>query len=153
LTPETQATLFPEPQEAVAARVDAQICCLLLGHPGGALNVPLEHNEREVLRMLRYMRGASNAVPIRAIENRTGLDPRAIKQAVRNLRLNFHLPIGSSKNSARAGYYVMVSPEDRAAWRKDVTDQIRAEVEVLRAADGDHAALEVLGQLALEVKA
>lgn len=148
----TQDSLFPEPTILVTARIDNEIALLLLGHPGGTLNVPLEHNEREVLRLLRYRRGIANAMPIRELQEKTGMGPREIKQAVRTLRLSFRLPIGSSKNAAGGGYYVMLTPEDRAAWRKNVTDQIRAEVEVLRAADGDHAALEVLGQLALEVR-
>jgi hypothetical protein len=65
--------------------------------------------------------------------------------------MSFHLPIGSSKHSTKGGYFLMVSDADRAVWRGDVTDQIRAEVEVLRAADGHSGALEVLGQLQMEL--
>lgn len=149
---QNQHSLFPEPQEAVTARIDAQIAFLLLGHAGGPLNLHLEHAEREVLRRLRYQRGVANAMPIRELEQLTGLKPRDIKQVIRTLRLNFHLPIGSSKHSGTGGYYLMVTKEDQSAWVKTVVDQIRAEAEVVSAAAGKQARLELIGQLALEVQ-
>lgn len=152
MTPDCQASLFPESQELVTSRIDAQISWLLFGHAGGALNIPLEHREREVLRLLRYRRGLANAMPLREIEEKAGLSPREIKETVRALRLNFHLPIGSSKSGTAGGYYLIVSAEDMAAWVKDFTDQIRAQAEVLRAVAGAPATQALFGQLALEVK-
>ncbi len=136
----------------VASRIDNAIAQLLLGLSGGPLGLRLEGDEHKVLQLLRYRRGAAHVIPIRDLEQKTGLTPRQIKQAVRSLRLSYRLPIGSSKSVAGGGYYVMISAEDRAIWRRDITDQIRAEVQVLRAADSDRAALEVLGQLSLEVQ-
>jgi hypothetical protein len=89
---------------------------------------------------------------IREIQERTKLEPRTIKQAVRTLRLNFHLPIASWKHAERGGYFLIVDEEDRAAWVKDVLDQVRAELLVLRAAAGAQAGLELLGQLRMEIE-
>jgi hypothetical protein len=72
---------------------------------------------------------------------------------VRGLRLQFHLPIGSSKRGSAGGYFIMLTGEDHAILRAQVIDQVRAELEVLKAIDGPHAALELLGQLQLEVRA
>jgi len=148
----TQDSLFPEPQEVLIARRDSEILNLLLGHPGGRLHLSLGHPEKEVLRHLRFVRGVANATPIRALEQKTNLKPRQIKQIVRTLRLDYGLPIGSSKNSTGGGYYLIVTREDQQAWVKTFLDQIRAEAEVLRAAAPYQDSLELIGQLALEVK-
>ncbi len=149
---DSQPGLFPEPLEVRVAKLDATILKLIMGHPGGALSLTLTDDERGVLRMLRFARGASYAVPLREIEGRTKLVARSIKQCVRNLRLNFSLPIGSAKSSSGGGYFLMVTPEDRAIWAKDVLDQVRAEVAVLRSTLGRQETLELLGQLRIETE-
>lgn len=148
----TQTSLFPESIEMRVQRVDANILHLLCGGVGGALHATLEDSEKAVLDCLRYRRGIRNAMTIREIMLRTKLDARAIKQAVRALRLMFHLPIGSWKHSDRGGYFIICDQEDQAAWVKDVLDQVRAEISVLRAAAGPQAGLELLGQLQLEAQ-
>jgi hypothetical protein len=45
----------------------------------------------------------------------------------------------------------MLSDEDHTILRGQILDQVRAELEVLKAVDGPRAALELLGQLQLEV--
>lgn len=147
----TQSMLFPEPREMQIHRLDAEITSLLYGRAGGPLNLCLADDEKAVLEMIRFHRGLANPVNLRDIQKRSKLDVRTIKQAVRTLRLNFHLPIGSSKHAESGGYYLMISAEDRAIWRKDVLDQVRAQVDVLRAADSPQAALEALGQLREEL--
>jgi hypothetical protein len=146
----TESTLFQESREALVERFDAEILALLTGHAGGPRGLTLEEDEKEVLRRLRYRRGLANAVPIRELEDGTKLSPRSIKEIVRNLRLNFRLPIGSSKRGSHGGYYLMVTAEDEAAWINDVLSQVRAEVEVLRAAVRKRESLERIGQLAME---
>ena len=147
-----QASLFPESPELRISRIDGLMVHLLCGRPGGPLNLTLEADDKAVLECLRFRRGIPNAMPIRDIQQRTKLDPRLIKQAVRNLRVNFHLPIGSWKHSERGGYFVIVDDEDLAAWVKDVLDQVRAEIGVLKAAAGHKVSLELLGQLQMEVR-
>ena len=148
-----QHALFPEPLEVRIAKLDATILALIMGHSGGPLGLQLSEDERKVLRLVRFARGAANAVPLREVQSRTELDPRSIKQAVRNLRVNFRLPVGSAKSSSGGGYFLMITAEDRALWTKDVLDQVRAEVAVLRAALGRQSTLELLGQLRMELEA
>lgn len=148
----TQASLFPESIAIAIARLDNQILQLLLGAAEPRLRLTLQDPERKVLRAIRYQRGIANAMPIREIAGITSLDARSIKQAVRTLRLEFRLPIGSTKSAAGGGYYIIVDEQDRAAWVKDVLDQVRAEMAVLRAAAGDQAGLELLGQLRIEIE-
>jgi hypothetical protein len=142
-----QSSLFPESSESRIQRLDADILSLLVGRAGGPLNLTLGDDEKTVLSMIRYHRGAKSAIPLREIQRQTKLDVRSVKQAVRTLRMDFHLPIGSSKSAESGGYFLMVTAEDRAIWSKDVIDQARAQLNVLKAVNGKHATLEVLGQL------
>jgi DNA-binding IscR family transcriptional regulator len=148
----TQPSLFPESQEQRVQRLDAEILHLVMGGSGGPLSLTLGDAEKAVLRHIRFHRGFSNAVSIRDIAERTKLSPRSIKEAVRSLRIQFHLPVMSSKHAGQGGYFLMMTSEDLKVWVKDVTDQIRAEAEVVRAVGGNHAALEMLGQLHLEAQ-
>lgn len=146
-----QGQLFAPAREALIHEIDAEIARLLFGG-NGPLGFAPTADEKAVLGMIRYRRGWQNAVKVREVQERTKLDVRSIKEAVRTLRLSFHLPIGSSKHAANGGYYVMITAEDRAIWRRDVIDQARAQFEVLRAADGHQATLEALGQLRAELE-
>lgn len=150
-TPEGQLSLLPESEEMRIQRIDGMILHLICGGKGGALNLPLEDHEKAVLECLRYRRGLKNAMTIREIQLRTQMEPRTVKQAVRTLRLNFHLPIASWKHADKGGYYIICDDADRAAWVKDVMDQVRAEIAVLRAAAGNQAGLELLGQLQMQL--
>jgi hypothetical protein len=146
-----QSSLFPESAESQAHRLDADILSLLIGRAGGPLGLTLGQDEKAVLEMIRFRRGSKSAIPMRDIQQRTKLDARSVKQAVRTLRMDFHLPIGSSKSSQSGGYFLMVTSEDRAIWSKDVIDQARAQFDVLHAVNGKHATLEALGQLRAEL--
>ena len=150
--PNTQTSLFAEPQETAIARLDSTILALIMGYSGGPLGLKIEEREKCVLRAIRYRRGQANAITIAELSQQIRLDARAIKSAIRALRINFHLPIGSSKNGTEGGYFLMITEDDRAVWAKDVLDQVRAEIAVLRAGAGQHATLELLGQLQLEVR-
>jgi hypothetical protein len=153
----TERSLFPDLAVSIEQRVqsiDAEILWLLCGKPG-KLGMTLSLEEKAVLTAIRYCRGAANSVTIR--EMRTwkkceALADRQIKQIVRSLRLQFALPIGSSKKGSDGGYFLIVTDADRTIFRNGVLDQVRAELEILRSVDGDQAALELLGQLSLQLK-
>lgn len=147
-----QPSLFPESTEQRVKRLDGEILHLLTGGIGGPLALSLSDDEKKVLHQIRFHRGHANAVSIREIEQATGLIPRFIKLIVRSLRVQFRLPIMSSKHASQGGYFLMITPEDRAIWIKDVTDQIRAEAAVVRAAAGPRAALDMFGQLYFEAQ-
>ena len=153
----TESTLFPDlaPSTEEQARIlDLEIELLLYGKPGGPLLLTLSNEEKDVLIAIRYHRGSARAITIREMQKRAScnwLTDRQIKKAVRTLRINFRLPIGSSKQGNEGGYFLMLTPEDHAILRRQVLDQVRAELEVLKSIDGPKAALELLGQLQLEV--
>lgn len=139
---------FAEPLDAAVQRIDGEILHLLMG--GEFCGLDLDSEEKSVLRLIRFRRGAANTIPIRELHEQTKFSPRAIKEIVRTLRLNFRLPIGSSKRGQDGGYYLMVTRDDVNAWIKTFAEQIRAEAEVVRAVGGSDAVRELLGQLTLE---
>lgn len=148
--------LFPELQPTPDERIrsiDNDILALLTGKPGGPLNLTLSDDEKRVLALLRYRRGAARGITIRDMQAQMPagdrIGDRGIKATVRALRMQFHLPIGSDKGGR--GYFIMISADDHAILRGQIIDQVRAELEVLRSIYGAHAALELLGQLQLEV--
>lgn len=143
-------SLFPETAELRLQRLDAEILHLLTGKTGGPLGLALDENCKAVLRHIRFRRGLRNTIRIAEIQQHCGLDERAIKGCVRTLRLNFGLPIGSSKNVGQPGYYLIVDEHDRAVFLKDFLDQVRAQIAVVQAVAGRQSTLELLGQLQLE---
>ena len=144
---QAHTSLFPETADQAAARIDAEIVRLLFGGCSGPLDLFLADDERIVLAAVRFHRGRDRAISIDELQQHTHLNGRSIKAAVRGLRMNFHLPIGSSKHSTKGGYFIILTPEDLSVWQADVLDQVRAELAVLRAAAGHQAGLEMLGQL------
>jgi hypothetical protein len=145
-------SLFPPTTEEIIERLDRQILALLMGGTGGPLNYTLSAGERKILEAIRYHRGRNRAVSLEDIQSRTGINGRNVKHFVRCLRMNFQLPIGSSKHAKGGGYFLMVEDADVAVWRTSVLDQVRAEIAVLRAAAGAHVVQELLGQLSIEIK-
>ena len=142
------SSLFPDR----AAEIDQYIASLLVGESGGPFGLRLKPEERAVLQAIRYHRGAIQAVPIRHLAQRLKMNERQIKLIVRTLRINFRLPVGSSKHGTDGGYFIIITPEDQAIFLKGPLEQIRAELEVVRAVAGHQTALELLGQLQLEAK-
>jgi hypothetical protein len=158
----TPQSLFPDLEPTIESRtqrIDADILSLLCGKSGGPLGLHLGDEEKRVLSVVRFRRGSANAITIKEIQARMrdgsageALSDRQIKQCVRTLRIEFHLPIGSSKRGSEGGYFVMVTKEDHAILHNQVMDQVRAELAILNAIDGREATLELLGQLSMEVR-
>jgi hypothetical protein len=144
-------SLFPETPEERAARVDAEILALLLGKPGGKYGETLGDDERAVLQAIRFHRGRDKAITIREIEQLASLSDRQIKKAVRNLRMNFRVPIAASKNGLSGGYYLWMTADDLAGWKAVMLDQLRAEIALFRAVTSEEAALEIVTALRAEV--
>jgi len=144
------SSLFPS-EESYRAEIDQRIVDMLSGYRLGLRGEHLDSAEMAVLRAIRFHRGASNAISIRELQSRMKLSEREIKQIVRTLRIDFRLPIGSSKHSTSGGYFIIVSIEDQDIAAKGPLEQIRAEAEVLKVVTSPERTRELLGQIQLEV--
>lgn len=150
----TQPQLFElRPAEEIererTAEIDRRIQDLLTGK-AVVLGFTLSEQEKAVLGAIRYKRGAAHAIPVRELSRRFGLDDRRLRQIVRSLRLNYRLPIGSSRDATGGGYYIIVSADDLLTYLKGPLEQVRAELQVVEAVAGKQAARELLGQLRLD---
>jgi len=147
----TPQSLFPESEQQRGEALDQEIVRLIHGQPGGPFEQCLSGDEQAVLSAIRFHRGAKNAVTIREMRSRLQLSDREIKGIVRALRISWHLPIGSSKDSVDGGYFLILSAEDQEVFDANFLDQIRAQVQAHRCVSGPARTRELLGQLSLEV--
>ena len=143
-------SLFANLPEERAAALDQRIHDLLIGKPGGRFGSSLNDKEKAVLRGIRYHRSSAQPVTIRELIQKTKLDARAIKNAVRSLRLSYDIPVGASRDGEEGGYFLMLNREDLDLFLASALRQIQGELQVVRAVGGSSAAQELLGQLALD---
>lgn len=77
---------------------------------------PASADEKLLAGILQHYRGRSKPLARVAIERMTGWTERRVKQVVEALRMNHHLPIGSTRSEPH-GYFWIVTAEDHdAAW-------------------------------------
>jgi hypothetical protein len=144
--------LFAAASAERALELDQRIVGLVYGSRVGIFGEHLSADERLVLKAIRYRRGSANTITIRELREKTELSDRAVKDAVRVLRLNFRIPIGASRDSERGGYFLIATAEDQALFLQGALRQIQAELEVIRAVGGQEQAAELLGQLRLALE-
>lgn len=107
-------------------------------------DTPYTEAERTIGQLL--LPGRARAISIRELTRLTGLEPRAIKEAVQGLRLRHRLRIGSARGKL-PGYYIIETAAEADA---TFTTLVRQGVKMLRAARAirdEQWLLEALGQL------
>ena len=110
----------------------------------------ISERQRALLNVLYGRCGRENAIPIADLSTRLKMQPREIKEAVRELRLNFSVPIGSAR-TGEGGYYLITSIEELMDTVRPYVGQAYSELAVARALAGDLAVNEMLGQMQLAV--
>lgn len=149
----TQPALFETKTEEQilterAEKIDSQIAELLSGHTPFAF--PVNDQQRELLRLLRFRRGMAKAVSIAEITARTGMNARLVKDLIRSLVVDYRVPIGASRDSETGGYYLVMTPAEA---EDTARPYIREGVAMFRRAQvflGTRAILDLRGQLAIE---
>lgn len=142
-------TLFANEPAERAQALDQKIVDLLYGKGTSIFGDPLSFGQRGVLKALRYHTSSDNTITIRELRAKAGGNERDVKDSIRALRLNFGLPIGANRSGENGGYYFILSQKDMQIFLSQYLQQIRAELEVVRAVGGESATRELLGQLAL----
>lgn len=132
-----------------AEQLDQTLVALIYGQRAGMYGADLSGEQRLVLKSLRYHTSSANPITIRELREKTGLSEREVKDCVRTLRLTFRVPVGSSRNGERGGYFLILTDEDLALFLSGALRQIQAELEVVRAVAGPDRVAELLGQLSL----
>jgi hypothetical protein len=111
---------------------------------------PLSEDQRTLLRLLRPRLGRDKALPLGDLCERMKLTPRSVKDLVQDLRLNFGIQIGASRDSNAGGYYLISSEEESIESTTQLLHQAITMLEVVRVMRGHQNILELLGQLRLK---
>jgi hypothetical protein len=130
-----------------AAEMDA----LVNGVLGGRISPgwPLSDGARLVLRELRNARGAGQAKQISELTHVCHMKEREVKEAVREIVVDFQVPIVGSRRPPY-GYYLPVTPAERIQAATTLKHEIRALASRVRALEGKHSLREFLGQMQIE---
>lgn len=102
----------------------------------------------EQVYQLIHSRTAARPITISQIRAETGLSERAIKRAVRDLRLAGQ-PIGSGKGK-QPGYYYALTPDEVSTVSERLFHEGRSMMVAGSRMAGKHAQAERLGQLTLQ---
>lgn len=78
--------------------------------------------EKRVFNLLPQ--GADNLISTRDIEDILHIDKRYIMEIIENLVIEYHLPIGSSRNSDNFGYFIATNEQEKAIGTYSLNKQI-----------------------------
>lgn len=126
--------------------VDKQILAVMRG----PCMYPVTDRQRDLVEHLRFRYGQKNAVQIGFLAEQLKTTPRQIKEDIADLTVRFRLPIGSSRDSERGGYYLAMTYADRVAAATPHLHQARAHLARVRALLDEHEMNDLMGQLSFE---
>lgn len=135
--------LFTTFAERVVMRVDAV-------DANQGCKWPLSEAQRTVLRLLRCRQGRDKAIPLGELCERMKVTPRIVKDIVQDLRLNFGIQIGASRDSTAGGYYLIANEAESVESTTQMLHQALTMLEVVRVMRGHHTILDMLGQAHLK---
>lgn len=107
--------------------------------------------ELQLLVVLKSHVGRQDIIQLAQLVELLSVSERAVKAMVSNLRLNFRVQIGSSRDSEAGGYYVIATAEEARDTVRPLISQALAMLKVARIMLGRHAMNEIFGQLRLKL--
>jgi biotin operon repressor len=115
---------------------------------------PASRDQIQLLGCLLDHQGKNRAVPLEFIARRLGCTPRAVKDLVQELRLNFGVLVGASREANGGGYYLVESHTEVAETTGQMRSQATTMFRVIAAMHtGDNAIDNLLHQLRLDLTA
>jgi hypothetical protein len=111
---------------------------------------PLTEDQRALLHVLRWHKGADRAITIAMLDAKLNIDVRGIKDAVRSLVVDFGLPIVGSRRQPY-GYYIAITAEEIAEAIRPLRGEIIQIARRVRALRGNEFLRELLGQIPMEL--
>jgi hypothetical protein len=143
-------TLFETPQdreqEACRRAIDHAYDVLRCGYRG----TQPSYRQTLLLRIVVDRVGLARAISISELAALLKTSPREIKADVRDLRLLFRIRIGSSRDGAAGGFYMISTKQELLDTVRPFARQAQAEFAVVRALCEPHELAELEGQLRLE---
>ena len=113
---------------------------------------PPSEDQRRLLGMLKARRGRENAVPIGEICERLRMTPRQVKDLVQDLRLNFRVQIGASRDASEGGYFLGTNREEMVASSNQMLHQAVTMLKVVHVMRAEHDSEDLLRQVRLALE-
>lgn len=108
---------------------------------------PPSENQRMLLGMLKAHRGVDRAMPLSEICGRMKLAPRVIKDLVQDLRLNFRVQIGASREANGGGYFLGTNREEMAQASQQMFQQALSMLRVVKVLRSEHNSDDMIQQI------
>ena len=113
---------------------------------------PPSSTQTLLLKHLRNHQGKGRALALGHLAERMRLAPRQIKELVQELRLNFGVQVGASRDSDGGGYYLIATHEESVESSEQMLAQATTMLRVVAALRGGRAHIdEMLTQLRLDL--
>jgi hypothetical protein len=114
---------------------------------------PISVAQYELLKQLRVHQGIARAMPLGELCERLKLTPRQVKDLVQDLRLNFGIQIGASRDSEAGGYYIAANLKEIEESIQQMWNQAITMLRVCKAMRGPQCtAQELAGQVRLHLE-
>jgi len=110
---------------------------------------PPSEDQRNLLGMLKARRGRERAAPIGEICERLRITPRQVKDLVQDLRLNFRVQIGASRDASDGGYFLGNTREEMVVSSTQMLHQAITMLRVVHVMRAEHDSEDLLRQVRL----
>ncbi|QHN04390.1 hypothetical protein FTO74_14235 [Granulicella sp. WH15] len=110
------------------------------------------HGHIRLLQLLRSHQGKSRAVSLESLARTMNFTPRELKDIVQDLRLNFGVQLGASRDSEAGGYYLVATEEESIESTAQMLHQATSMLRVVAAMRGGREVIDnLLHQLRLDL--
>lgn len=110
---------------------------------------PPSEDQRSLLGMLKAHRGVERAKPLGEICERMKLTPRVVKDLVQDLRLNFRVQIGASREANGGGYFLGTNRAEMEQASQQMFHQAITMLRVVKVMRAEHNSEDMLHQVRL----
>jgi hypothetical protein len=113
---------------------------------------PPSEDQRLLLGTLKAHRGIDRAMPLGEICERMKLTPRVVKDLVQDLRLNFRVQIGASRDANGGGYFLGTNREEMVQASQQMLHQAITMLRVVKVMRSEHDSEDMLQQVRLALE-
>jgi hypothetical protein len=114
---------------------------------------PPSADQKMLLGILKAHRGVERAMPLGEICERMRVAPRVVKDLVQDLRLNFRVQIGASRDASGGGYFLGTNREEMVQASQQMLHQAVTMLRVVKVMRAEHDSEDMLRQVRLALEA
>ena len=115
------------------------------------VNLNLAYDEKQIAGIISNAQGRSQAVQVKEIARRSGIDDRRVREIVKQLVEDHYLPIGST-SGLPGGYYMITDAKELRQVRRSLVRRAVSILNRARVYDKAGWVKEMAGQLAIKLE-